>query len=291
MIQLFDYLSEKKNDFKGDPKALDKLMKKIATFVHATVSEKDAKRMVPFAENPELVSFINDKLKAYFIGCNEFKDDENGFKHYDIIPSWYLFTLLIYSQKVEDAVVFALERMKADKNQDLFILRRIFHLCNNPVYAKQLVETEAYFQGLNSETTIYRWLDQLGVTPPPTYKWELVFTFRAESDKETNPLSDNAYIKVKAFEPEGNGRSFEIDLSDRERNAQERWNDFSEEDYFRFKSKKIQLKQVPDLFNLREFIAELEGIYDIKFERRFDFSYFTKGFKKKENSQKWFLEQ
>lgn len=40
-----------------------------------------------------------------------------------------------------------------------------------------------------------------------------------------------------------------------------------------------------------DFIMELEEIYKFNLERKFAFSYFTKGFKKKENIQKWLLEK
>lgn len=289
MGKLFDYLQEQKEDFKGNPKELDKLIKKIESCWHAPTTDKHTKRMLPFAENPEMIGFINQKLKAYFISCNEFNDDENGWKDYDIIESWYLFTLLLYSPKVEETVVFALDRMKVSKNSTLFIFRRILHLCNNPIYEKQLAEIEEYFHNLSRNTNIYRWLNELEVTPPSTYNWELICNFRAESDKDVNPLSDNLYLIVKGFEPEGDGKSFEIQLSDRERNTQNRWNDFSNENYFHFKNKKIQLKKVPNILNLKEFITELEEIFQFKFNRKFDFNYFTKGFKKKENIQKWFL--
>lgn len=289
MGKLFDYLSEQKEDFKGNPKELDKLIKKIESCSHAPTTDKHTKRMLPFAENPEMMAFINQKLKVYFISCNEFNDDENGWKDYDIIESWYLFTLLLYSPKVEETVVFALDRMKTSKNSTLFIFRRILHLCNNPIYEKQLAEIEEYFHNLSRNTNIYRWLNELEVTPPSTYNWELICNFRAESDKDINPLSDNLYLIVKGFEPEGDGKSFEIQLSDRERNTQNRWNDFSNENYFHFKNKKIQLKKVPNILNLKEFITELEEIFQFKFNRKFDFNYFTKGFKKKENIQKWFL--
>lgn len=142
---------------------------------------------------------------------------------------------------------------------------------------------------LSSGTTIYRWLNELGVTPPVSYNWELIFRLKAISEKDTNRLSDNVFITVKGFEPEGNGESFKIELSDRERNVQTTWNDFSDEDYFYFKQQKIRLRKVPNIFTIKEFIVELEEIYSIKFERKFDFSYFTKGFKKKEDIQKWLL--
>ena len=289
MGQLLDYLSEKKNNFKGTPKELDKFIKKLATFTHAPTTDKHTKRMLPFAENTELISFVDQQLKDYFIHSNEFKEDENGWKNYDVITSWYLFTLLVYSNKVEDTVVFILERMKASKNADLFLLRRIFHLCNNPVYVKQFTETEEYFRDLSSGTSIYRWLNELGVTPPISYNWELIIRLRALSTTDVNRLSDNLSLTVKGFEPEGNGESFKIELSDRERNVQTTWNDFSDQDYFYFKQQKIQLKKVPNILTLKELIVELEGIYDIKFEKKFDYSSFTKGFKKKEGIQKWFL--
>ncbi|MGV3612782.1 MAG: hypothetical protein ACO1N0_17610 [Fluviicola sp.] len=289
MGQLLDYLSDKKKNFKGNPKDLDKFTKKVATFIHAPTTDKHTKRMLPFAENSELISFVNQQLKDYFIHSNEFKEDENGWKNYDIIASWYLFTVLVYSKKVEDTVVFILERMKASKNSDLFLLRRIFHLCTNPVYEKQFTETEEYFSDLSSGTSIYRWLNELGVTPPISYNWALIFRLKALSTLDTNRLSDNVFLTVKGFEPEGNGESFKIELSDRERNVQTTWNDFSEEDYFYFKQQKIQLKKVPNIFTIMEFIVELEEIYEIKFERKYDFSYFAKGFKKKEIIQKWLL--
>ena len=289
MGQLLEYLFEKKDDFKGNPKELDKLIKKIESCSHAPTTDKHAQRMLPFAENPELVSFVNQKLKDHIINCNEFNDDENGWKNYDVIASWYLFTLLIYSKKAEDTVVFALDRMKASKNSTLSLLRRILHLCNNPAYEKQFAEIEDYFRNLNRETTIYKWLNKLGVTPPPTYNWELIFGLRAEAGTDYK-LSDNLYLLVKGFEPDGKGKSFEIEISNREKDISERWNDFSDESLFRFKTQKIQLKNVPDILRLKDFISELEEIFGLKFERKFAFNYFTKGFKKKENIQKWLVE-
>ena len=83
MELLRDYLKRAKDDFNGNPKELDKFINKIDAFVHAPFTEKDAIRMLPFSENTALVSFINHKLKDYFIDCNEFRADEQGVKNYD----------------------------------------------------------------------------------------------------------------------------------------------------------------------------------------------------------------
>lgn len=135
--------------------------------------------------------------------------------------------------------MFALKSMKESKNSELSILRRIFHLCNNPVYETLLNETEAYFISLNKETIIYNWLNGLGVTPPTSYNWELVCNFRAESIQDTNPYADNFYLVVKGFEPKGDLKSYEIELTDREGNVRGRWEDFSDEDFFHFNNKKL----------------------------------------------------
>ncbi len=291
MGQILDFLSKKKDDFNGNTDDLDKLIKKIEAFVHAPTTGKHTERMLPFAQNTELVAFVNRHLKAYFIGCQELEKDEYGQRDYDIIWFWYLVALLMYSDKVEHTIVFVLERLKATNNCNLSILRRIFHLCANTVYEKQLMEIEAYFYDSSRETTIYRWLNTLGVTPPVAYNWEFLFQLEAKSDTETYPLANNLSLTVKGFEPEGNGESFEIRLSDGEGHVRGRWNDFSNEDHFRFKDYKIQLKTVPTVVNLIELITELEEIYQFNFERNFGFSHFSRGFKKKENIQKWLLEK
>lgn len=91
MGDLFNYFQEKKEDFKGNPKDLEKLIKKVETCWNAPTTEKDVQRMLPFAESIEMTSFVNKNLKDYFIGCNEFRKYENGWKKYDIVESWYLF--------------------------------------------------------------------------------------------------------------------------------------------------------------------------------------------------------
>jgi len=45
MGQLLEYLFEKKDDFKGNPKELDKLIKKIESCSHAPTTDKHAQRM------------------------------------------------------------------------------------------------------------------------------------------------------------------------------------------------------------------------------------------------------
>ncbi|WP_267740359.1 hypothetical protein [Myroides injenensis] len=289
MRQLLTILLNKKEVYKGNIKELDKLLNKLDSFTHAPTTDKHAARMQVFADNLELTSFINQELKEYYISNNDFKNDEYGYSDYDIITSWYLFTLLVLSPKVESTVEYIIKNMIATQNYNLYIIRRIFHLCSNPVYENQMLEVEAYFQNLHDTTSIYKWLNELKVIPPTHYNWE--FNCQLTSDKEENidNVFNNLQLTIKGFEPLGDGESFEIEITNRQ-NIKGRWNDFSTQDYFYYNDQKILLKRIPNVLALKEFISELEEIFQIKFNRKFEYSYFSKGFKKKENIQKWLLQ-
>ena len=292
MEDLISFLGERRNQFKGNSKDLDKVIKKLDAAWHAPTSEKHTKRMEPFAKIPELVDFANHALKLYFIKCNQFQRDESGFGQYDIKESWYLFTLLMYSPKVEEAIEFMVNSMLADRNPDLSIARRILTLCKNPPYAPLLEKVEAFFAQQNKGTKIYTWMNSLQVIPPSIYNWEFVIRIKADPIEGKEPkVSNNLSLTIKAHEPKGNGESFEIEVMDRERKISSSWNDFSTDSFIRLGWEKLELSETPSLENLKKFIAELEEMFCLKFNRKHDFQYFSKGFKNKANIQKWLLKE
>ncbi|WP_010253312.1 hypothetical protein [Myroides injenensis] len=289
MRQLLTILQDKKEYYKGNSKELEKLLNKLESFSHAPTTDKHAARMQIFADSPELTSFINQELKDYYTSNNDFKKDEYGYSDYDIITSWYLFTLLVLSPKVESTVTYIIRNMIASQNYNLYIIRRIFHLCSNPVYEKQMIEVEEYFQNLHNKTAIYKWLNELKVIPPTHYNWEFNCQIATDNEKVTDSIFNNLQLTIKGFEPLGDGESFELEITNRQ-NIKGRWNDFSSQDYFYYDDQKIQLRKIPNVLSLKEFISELEEIFQIKFNKKLEYSYFSKGFKKKENIQKWLLE-
>ncbi len=291
MEYVLELLKKRKSVYKGNPKDLDKLIKKVESTWHAPTSEKHTKRMQPFARVPEIVEFVNGALIDYFESTNDFGRDELGLSNYDIKDSWYLFTLLLYSDKVEATIEQMVNTMIENKNPDLSIARRVLHFCNNKVYTHQLKTVEDYFKEHNKNTKIYKWLDSLDVTPPDNFQWEfrLGFGGKLESGKSANPV-DNLHIVVLGNEPKGDGSSFEIQLKDRDYVVDATWDDFSTEDFVRSRKGKFQLSQVPNLENLPTLIKELEEIFGITFDKNDVVRYCTRGFKNKMNIQKWFQE-
>ncbi|WP_420572133.1 hypothetical protein [Kordia sp.] len=292
MQNLISLLQEQKAAYTGNHKDLTKLINKIDSTTHAPTSEKHIKRMVPFVKTPLLVDYVNTTLKHYFEQKNNFTKDLNGLSFYDIKETWYLFTLLVCSDKIETTVSHIIETMLASKNADLSIARRILNLCKNPVYQTQLNDIESYFEKHNKSTKVYQWMHALQVTSPTTFNWEFVFQLQASQvTTGKTEFTDNLFLSVRGFEPKGNGASFQIDLTDSNRDIYATWNDFSKENYCSFKNKKIQLSLVPNLENLKDFIKELEAVFNLEFDRTYDFQYFTRGFKNKNNIQKWLREK
>ncbi|NOQ73291.1 MAG: hypothetical protein GQ574_14900 [Crocinitomix sp.] len=290
MKKLILQLSDKAEELNANSKELQKLMSKIKSTSHAPTSEKHTKRMAPFAKDPKIVALVNNVLKSYFIKENQFVVKSDSHASHDIIETWYLFTLLLYSPKVEETVDFMLDSMIDDRNSYLSIARRVLNFCKNPVYNKHLKKVEAFFVKQNKTTKVYQWMDELGVIPPAIFNWEFSIQLRTAivpsiDSKIENELS----LFISANEPKGDGESFRIELRDRNREVDMRWEDFSVENSIRFKGKVLKLSVIPSIDNLRILIPEIEELFGQKFDRKYAFQYFTRGFKNKGNIQKWFL--
>jgi len=291
MENLITYTSSRKQEYLGKSKDLDKLLNKIKSTVSAPINEKGTKRMQVFSQNRDLVNFINDTLRLYFESKNSFEINVLKSVKYDIITTWYFFTLLVYSSQVEDSVTHMISKMMKSKHSDLSIARRILNLCKNPIYQQELDEVEAFFAKHNITTKVYKWMTSLDVRPPQVYNWELIFCLGTIPKTITNPeFPNDLYLTVKASEPRGNGESYRIEISDKGRMISSRWDDFSTNKYLRLGKEEIVLSSVPELRNLKEFIAELEQKFDLEFEMNYRFQYFTRGFKNKTNIRKWLLE-
>lgn len=287
---LIPYIEERRSEFKGNPKDLDELLEKVASVWHAPTSTKHTERMVPYAKIPEVVTFINDTLKPYFVARRCFDDSELTFG-YDIRESWYLFTLLVCSAKVEDTVDFMIDSLIEQKIPSLSIARRILNLCANPVYHKQQEKVEQYFTALTSEVEAYVWAEKIGLELPNTHDWEFYFTLYGEL-KENHPevVSDHIIVSIRVNAPDGAGTSYDIQLRDRASVFHGWWQDHS--DYLKImaKNKLYELNTKPSLFNLKAFIKELEDLFNFDIQKEISSSYFSRGIKKKNAVQKWLLE-
>lgn len=288
MGDIITVINARRNLFKGAPKDLDKLIKKLESVSHAPTSEKHTKRMKPFAKNNDLLQFVNNLLQQYYQNSNRFRKDKSGFTTYDVKNTWYLFTILLYSSDVENSISLIIANMIESRNPDLDIVRRLLNLCTNPIYSNHLQQVEAFFTELNKNTAVYQWMNSLDVTPPQVFDWE--FTIRLGTKpivNTSNEFTDNLYLTLIGKEPKGDGSSFRIELIDRERSISSRWDDFSNDDFIFYKNQKLKLSSVPSLQNLRQVIIEVEGLFGLEFERKYRFQYFTRGFKNKNNIQKW----
>ena len=292
MERVIDLLIEEKGKFKGRTKDLSRLVKKIESTWHAPVSEKQTKRMLPFTAIPEIRVFVNDSLFGYFKKSNYFAVDASGLSYYDIKGVWYLFTLLVYSDKRERTVVYMIEQLIEAKNPALSIARRILNLCKNAVYKEQLDLVEAFFKEQNKTTKLYKWLRTLDVIHPEGFNWEFTISIKSRlNSKEGQTFEDHFFIVLKGFEPKGDGKSFELKLSNKKQGISSCWDDFSADNFIRFGNKTIELSMPPSVEKLPEFVRELEAIFELRFELKFNSQFFSKGFKNKNNIQKWLLKR
>lgn len=288
MPKLLDLLTQNSATFQGNPKDLNKLIKKIDSTSHAPTTPKHSQRMLSFVTLPAIVPFINEQLKTYFIQENEFQPAASGFVWYDIKSTWYCFALLLYADEIQSTVEFMWERLRVAKHADISLIHRLLKLCKNPVYQTIEQEVNQYFEQQNPQTKVYQWLNSLKVVPPTSFNWELSIRLKTAENPQA-PIAEQLILNIRAHAPKGNGESFDIQLKDKAYKIQESWNDFSARNYILYKTQKVPLPEVPSLANLKEFIKTLEEIFNLKFDKTFDFQYFTKGFKQKNNIQKWFL--
>jgi len=287
MKTLSSYINTRRDQYNGSSKELDKLLNKIELMVHAPTTKKHTKRMESFARNQKLVNFIDDSLNNYFNQNNHFLNEASEPDYYDVIQTWYLFSMLVYSDKLEQSVIQIISKMAKTRHPDLFIARRVLNLCENPVYDDQLKKVETIFANLNKTTKVYIWMKSLDVIPPQNFEWQLTFRLVTKPSSEMHKKPNNLHLTVECREPKGDGKSFRIEVSDRDRQISAQWDDFSTNNYIQVGKNQIELSSVPQLQNLKEMVCEFEEIFGLEFEMKYSFQYFTRGFKNKNHIQKW----
>lgn len=248
---------------------------------HAPTTEKHTKRIQPYAQEPLLVDFLNEQLKHYFLQEQSFQAGH----YYDVTRAWYVLTILVYAPAIQPTVELIWKSMKATKNPDSFILRRVLALCDNPIYYSIQQEVEQYFAQLLPQTKLYQWLQDLKVTPPSTLEWGFTIRLQTILHVADNPIT----LTLRGHGPKGDGRSFELSIRDKNYKIEGSWDDYSTHDFITIKSNKKPLGLVPQLDNLKTTLEALEEILDLKFDKNIQFQYFSKGFQKKNNIQKWLL--
>lgn len=290
MSTITELLLERKASYKGSEKELVKFCKKVESTWHAPTKVEHVKRMAPFAKDAALVAYANTVFSTYFAEWNQF-EPEDGYSGYDIKGAWYVFAFLLLAPTPQSSISLVINAFRASKNADLSIVRRLLHLSQAKLYQQELDAVEGNFAETNQASMAYRWLKSLGVEPPKTFDWELIFRLEAKPiEGQKFPSVDNLFLTVTVFEPRGDGESFEIELADRDREVSHDWPDEEGEKEVKCDQDYIELKSEIDLLHLKQFIQEIEGIYKLKFEREFHFSYFSKGFKNKGKVQKWMQE-
>lgn len=287
MSNLSDYLKNQAPHFKGNSKLLHRLIKKLDSIAHAPTTEKHTKRMLPFVGDAALMEFVNTELAAYFYQEHEFQPNQSAIGFYDVKRAWYLFTILVYAEEKQTTTSLIWQRMKAVRNTDISLVRRILSLCANPVYNQLQQDVEQYFAQQNPQTKVYQWLEKHQVTAPTTIDWNFVLRWYTppNSDQSTTPL----FLTIRGHEPKGDGTSFKIQLTNQNYEVYGTWNDFSTQSFIKLGTIKKQLFLVPALDNLKELLKVLEEIFEVEFDRNYHFQYFSKGFKNKANIQKWLL--
>ncbi|MGH1337142.1 MAG: hypothetical protein ACRBFS_13545 [Aureispira sp.] len=244
--------------------------------------------MLPFVGDSTIMEFVNRELATYFLQEQEFQPNQSTVGIYDVKRVWYLFALLVYAEEIQTTVVLIWQRMKAVKNPDISLIRRILMRCSNSVYQSLEQEVALYFAQQNPQTKVYQWLQKHPIEPPTTIDWNFVFRLQTKP----NPASATAplFLMVSAHAPKGDGLSFKIQLTDQNYNIYGTWNDFSTQSFIKVGLAKKQLFLVPELDNLKELLTKLEEIFELEFDKNYHFQYFSKGFKKKTSIQKWLLE-
>lgn len=281
MSNFSTHLQGQQAHFQGKPQLLQKLIKKLDVMAHAPTTEKHSKRIQPFAQEPLLVDFLNEQLKHYFLQEQAFQAGH----HYDIIKVWYVFTILVYAEEVQPTVELIWKSMKANSHPDSYLLRRILALCNNPIYQQLQQEVEQYFAQLLPQTKLYQWLQDLKVIPPSTLEWGFTIRLQTLLHASKGPIT----LIIRGHAPKGDGSSFEISIQDQQHQIQGKWDDFSTHNFITIDANKKPLGLVPQLENLKATIEKLEKLLALKIDRNIHFQYFSKGFKQKNNIQKWLL--
>ena len=274
-----------------DIQELEPFCKKLDSFIHAPTNLKEMERMSDFAKNEKLTGVVNDFLIHYFDNRQFFEEDEYGFLSYDVIATWYALGMIIQTEKELSSAEYIFSKMMAIESPDLSIARRILNIKHSAVYDELANKVEEYFNKQQGEVEVYTWAKKIGLELPNSFDWEFYFTLYGELDPEFKgePIVDHLMVYVRANAPKGDGESYTIDLKDRDYRIQSWWNDDDDDDRkIRIQgAKDVELKEKPSLLHFKAFLAEVEAIFGIKFDRKISSSYFSRGIKKKNSVQQW----
>lgn len=275
-----------------------KFINRLSSYWHVPSNQKEVNKMLPFAQQLSIVDFVLDNLTIY-----GYPQEITFDVDFDIIGYWYCLALLMVSddKNAHDFVLDLIDRFIDTEHDDLWQFRRILNYIDNDIFKQAKVEVESYFLSREKTLESYKWAQDIGLELPSNDKWGLEFCFDTQGEyimKSDIPCEEkNVFfqLRVSVYPLDGCGGSltagncYRIEFDNLSRTVRGNWSlgrdktltvDIND-DYYKI------IDVNPSLIHLKDFIKELEDIFEFKFNRTIVTKSFHGGIKNKNAVQKW----
>lgn len=267
-----------------------KFSKRLESYIHVPVNEKEYKRMAVFATNSATVQVVLKSLSEY--------NYPKKYNHtFDIISYWYGLALLVQSENKE-AKKFVLDLINnflQSKHPDLSQFRRFLSfITHTKEFDTIKVTVENYFLSKQNELESYNWAKEIGLELPEDDKWYINFEistdgkFRSGNSLSTKEKESRLILIVTAYPLRRENNCWEIELKNWNKSITAWWPIITERTIkLDNKWKNYKLKTTPSLRNLKNVIQEIEKVLNVKFERNIYLKTFSGKIKNKNAAQNW----
>lgn len=175
------FYEEGKKADKGLLKEIDKFCKKLESFTHCPVNEKEYNRMEVFSRDKELVDFIYKIIKEYTINSDYLSS------YYDSVDYWYciaLFSLDEGKEKVEFIKDLS-ERLIEKKHKDIGLMQRnVYAFSNIKVFEDIRNNINKYMNEVEKNCEAYKWSNEIGLKLSENDYWEYYFMLSTDGEQK-----------------------------------------------------------------------------------------------------------
>ncbi len=260
-----------------DKKEIIKFFDKVNSYIYfvASRSKKDIYRLEKFAKNTLLIELFVETLKEVEYPLeftpNAYSGIYGGY--------WYIISTFTISNnnKAEEFVIELAKKLLNSKHPDLYTFRRIFSYVENSKFEEIKQEINNYYISLEEDLESYIWAKENDIKIPSDHNWyiDLDFTNEIPENENDEYMQINLRVRIHPL--------FEKDWSIRLESIQQNpkgikkyypieiygcFNSYEDElIVHKYRRKKYTLKTKVNLRNLKEFMAELESTFKLKFDR------------------------